>query len=416
MTFSVTYSDPGYDNYDYEESSEVDVEGDNHAIRVPAFQAQETGRKRKAEDFPADSGLLQRRQLSAKVIRTDFPRKGSLPPQACFQRTPQGPKKEALHQWLHELPELRTPEQHPMISPTDPYTDDSASITRALPADPPVSEQQQAVNAFKAQMLERFAQAGVPVDLMTGDMAATMANVAADLLAITTAHIYNADAEFKANCMWLIQENSNLKDQLAQTSARLMTIEDSFQAFQKRPMQREIKKEVRELEKKLEKIRKPDVTLESMSNQIKGFEHTVRAQDRTIKDFKSDCADELVRLSKVRREFTTEAKGYKSGRKADLKDLDRKVQDLEEKLENKFEDLEESIAGLSENQIRIFSRQQTMEMQMNNLTSELEVLKEHFYDRSEERAVTEKSQSEFNSAVSEALAELKSDFRGFERE
>ena len=39
---------------------------------------------------------------------------------------------------------------------------------------------------------------------MTSDMDAAIANVAADLVANPVAHIYNADAEFKANCIWLI--------------------------------------------------------------------------------------------------------------------------------------------------------------------------------------------------------------------
>ena len=376
-----------------------------------AHYVQDGPRKRKAEDFVMDSALLKRRGIVGAPINTDFPRGGSLPPDLVMANTPERPKKEALHRWVKEMDTrvalhqwVPTTNTHVAFAPMETQTLDPPK-TAGLMKDTEESQGQTAPNAVAAEMLNAFRQAGIPTDQLTGGMFAIMAQAIAGQFANTVNHSTSCFEGVTGNMQYLNAENNRLRMALDATATNLDNLAHRFDIFQKRASVKEMQKDVAKISEEIKKLREPDVTLETLSKQIDGFRTVLKKQDGKIETFKSNCATELERLGKARKEFNKDVKDHKTNRKSDLKDMELRMDGLEEKLEILDETRAEVSGGAEDEEWKETASQ--IERKIDASIHELLVLKKHVAEMAEDGQDKWEEQEKFNRGVSRVLQPLK---------
>jgi hypothetical protein len=276
--------------------------------------------------------------------------------------------------------------------------DNAAAANGALP-------QKQPADHLMAEMLGAFTKAGVPTDMLSGDMNAKIANAVCQILKSTLAYTNDVVVQTQTNAQYLAVENQNLRAQLAETNIAVATLENDFRRFQKRRSQKEISAQMAQIEAKINKLREPDVTLEEMKKKMNDFESKQSNQNKNIESFKESCDKELERIKKARIAFTKDVDARKKNRKTDMDDLEKKVDALENKIINMEAEAARSdlIDDLQWNLEELDERQQ---LDVNVLRDELNVLKGHIESLSEEDELKEIKQMEFNGAMSATLQHL----------
>lgn len=295
-----------------------------------------------------------------------------------MDKTPQGPHVEKIRQWMAEIPDGVT-------STEDQQADPSADITN--------------------QMLEAFVRHGVPVEATSGSMFANVANAGAEIMTRSIQHAQQVSEVTSANTQYLVHENQSLREQLHQINSALSGLDERFHKFVKRKSQTEIEKSLRDFHAKVDKLREPDVTLETLSKQIEQFKRAQYRQNETIDNFKASCDKELDKVTAIRRKFNKEAKDQTSKRKDDLKDLKVGIVALEERVDA-LEHQTRDAAAVQYVQYSPDPHDQLNDDDVDELHEEIRILRQHITAIEHEDSRKWTKQTAVNAALSKGLAQV----------